>query len=169
MNSVQVLFHQAYVNIFGGTSGRQCSCIALYALVFSSLKVIHRWQQEDLNIVLFLEDELHESLNTQQYLRATDLPNNISVCNVQVQASHLHSNYGMFLNKEDSRNYLRESAGSILFIMGLRIAVILCGRDVVFLFDSHSRNREGKSHPNGYPVLLKFPYCNLCDIILFLK
>ena len=89
MNSVQVLFHQAYVNIFGGTSGRQCSCIALYALVFSSLKVIHRWQQEDLNIVLFLEDELHESLNTQQYLRATDLPNNISVCNVQVQASHL--------------------------------------------------------------------------------
>ena len=164
LNSIQASFHQGYVNIFGATSGSQYSCIALYAIVFSSFKDILRWQQEDLNLPLFLGDELHKSLNTQQYLSATDLPTNISVCNVQVQASHLHNNYGMLLNNEDSQNYLthclsihsRESTGSILSITGLCIAVIPCGRDTVFLFDSHSRNREGRPDPNGYFVLLKF-------------
>ena len=88
-NSIQGSFHQGYVNIFGATSGGQCSCMALYAIVLPSLKVIHSWQQEGLDLVLFLGDELYKSLNTQQYLCATDLQNNISVCNVQVQASHL--------------------------------------------------------------------------------
>ena len=64
LNSIQASFHHGYVNIFGATSGRQCSCITLYAIVFSSLKVIHRWQQEDLDLVLFLGDELYKSLNT---------------------------------------------------------------------------------------------------------
>ena len=84
LNSIQASFHQGYVNIFGATRGGQCSCIALYAIVFSSLKVIHRWQQEDLDLVLFLGDELYKSLNTQQYLSGADLPTNISVCIAQI-------------------------------------------------------------------------------------
>ena len=72
--------------------------------------------------------------------------------------------YGMLLNNENSRNYLthclsshsRESTGSILFITWLCITVIPCGRDTVFLYDSHSRNREGRPDPSGYSVLLKF-------------
>ena len=71
----------------------------------------------------------------------------------------------MLLNNEDSRNYLthclsshsRESTGSILFITVLCVAVIPCGRYTVFLFDSYSRNRQGRSDPNGYSLLLKFP------------
>ena len=92
--------------------------------VFSYLEVIHHWQQEDLDLVLFLDDELYKSLNTQQYLCATDLPNNISVCNVQVQASHLQNNYGMLLNNEDLQSYL------------------------TYCFSSHSRERTGFVH-NG--------------------
>ena len=133
--------------------------------MLSSLKVIHCWQQEDLDLVNFHGDESYKSLNTQQYLCATDLPNNISVCSAPVQAIHLHNNYGLLLNNEDSRNNLthclsshsRESTGSILSITGLGIPVLPCGRDSVFLFDSHSRTREGRPDPNGYPVLLKFP------------
>ena len=135
------------------------------AIVFSSLPVIHRWQQNNLHLVLFLGDELYKSLNTQQYLCAADLPINLSVCNLQVQASHLHNNYGMLLNNKDSRNYLthclsshsRERTGSILFITGFGIDVMPCGRDTVFLFGSHSRNREARTDPNGYSVSLKFP------------
>ena len=78
LNSIQALFHQGYVNIFGATSA------ALYKIVFLYLKGIHHWWQEDLNLVLFLEDELYESLKTHQYLSATDLLTNIAVCNVQV-------------------------------------------------------------------------------------
>ena len=71
----------------------------------------------------------------------------------------------MLVNNEDSLNYLthclfihpRESDGSILFRAGLCIAVIPCGRDTVFLFDSHSHNREGRPDHNRYSVLLKFP------------
>ena len=140
-------------------------CIALYAIVFSYLIVIYRWQQEDLDIVLFLGDESNKSFNIQQYLSATDLRTNILVCNTQVQASHLHNNYGMLLNNKDSRIYLthclsshsRESTRSILFITGLCISVILRGRETVFIFDSHGHNREGRPDPNGYSVLLKFP------------
>ena len=83
LNSIQASFHQGYVHNSCATSGGQCSCIVWYAIVFSSLTVIHRWQQEDLDLVLFLGDELHKSLNAHQYLNASDLPHNISVCNVQ--------------------------------------------------------------------------------------
>ena len=139
-------------------------CIALYAIVFSYLIVIHRWQQEDLDLVLFLGDELNKSFNTQQYLSTTDLRTNILVCNTQVQASHFHNNYGMLLNNKDLRNYLthclsshsRESTRSILFITGLCIAVIPRGRETVFIFDSHGRNWEGRPDLNGYSVLIKF-------------
>ena len=64
LNSIQASFHQGYVNIFGSTSGREWSCKALYALALSSLKVIHRWKQEDLYLVFFLEDKLYKGLNT---------------------------------------------------------------------------------------------------------
>ena len=87
------------------------------------------------------------------------------MCNVQVQASHLHNNYAMLRNNKDSRNYLthclsshsRESTGSILFITRMCIAVVPCGRDTVSLFESYNRKREGRPDPNGYSVLLKFP------------
>ena len=87
-----ILSSQGYVN-------KQCLCIALYAIVFSSLIVIHRWQQEDLDLVLFLGDELYKRFNTQKYLSATDLPTNILLCNAQVQTSHLHNNNFQFNNR----------------------------------------------------------------------
>ena len=54
-------------------------------------------------------------------------------------------------------SHSRESNGSILFITGLCVAFIHCGRDTAFLFDSHSRNSEVRLDPNGYSVSLKFP------------
>ena len=76
----------------------------MYSIVCNSLLILESYSllaARSLDLVLFLGDELYKSLNTQQYLSATDLPNNISVCNVQVQVSHLHNNYGMLLNNED--------------------------------------------------------------------
>ena len=54
-------------------------------------------------------------------------------------------------------SHSRESNCSILFITGLCVAFIHCGRDTAFLFDSHSRNSEARLDPNGYSVSLKFP------------
>ena len=54
-------------------------------------------------------------------------------------------------------SHSRESICSILFITGLCVAFIHCGRDTAFLFDSHSRNSEVRLDPNGYSVSLKFP------------
>ena len=76
----------------------------VYSIVCNSLLIFESYSllaARSLDLVLFLGDELYKSLNTQQYLSATDLPTNISVCNVQVQVSHLHNNYGMLLNNED--------------------------------------------------------------------
>ena len=54
---------------------------------------------------------------------------------VMYSPSHLHNNYGMLLNNEDSLNYLtncllsshsKESAGSVLLITGICIAFVPC-------------------------------------------
>ena len=37
LSSIQASFRQGYVNIFGATSGRQCSCIGLCAIVFGQV------------------------------------------------------------------------------------------------------------------------------------
>ena len=70
---------------------------ALSVIVFSSLKNIYRWQEEDLDIALFLRDELYKSSNTQQYFSATASLNIVSVYNIQVQTSHIRNNYGKLL------------------------------------------------------------------------
>ena len=54
-------------------------------------------------------------------------------------------------------SHSRESNCSILFITDLCVAVIHCGRDSAFLFDSHNRNSEVRLDPNGYSVSLRFP------------
>ena len=124
-------------------------CAALYVIVFSSLKAIYCWQEENLDIVFFLRDELYKSSNTQQCFRATVSLNIISVCNMQVQTSHLRNKYGMLLKNEGSENYLTHCLSchsregiSILFTEYC-IAAILCDRNTVFLFDSYSPNRLG--------------------------
>ena len=57
---VQGSFNQGNA-MFGETAGIQCASMALFALSYSTLKQVNRWDQFDLNIILINDDALYRS------------------------------------------------------------------------------------------------------------
>ena len=55
--------------IFGETAGIQCACIALYAVSYSTLKEVNRWDQFDLHIILINGNTLYKTSHRQLLLR----------------------------------------------------------------------------------------------------
>ena len=58
---VQGSFNQGNV-AFGETAGIQCVCLALFAIIYSTMKEISRWFQSDFDIVLVNGDALSKTL-----------------------------------------------------------------------------------------------------------
>ena len=167
LSAIQATYHQGHVALFGETSGRQCSCNALFSINFSYLKAVCRWEKRDLDLILYYGDKLYKSLHTSLYLEAADLPQNFAVFgNVSAQVHLVHNNFGiLYSSNQDSRDnlvncftsHIEMSQGCILFITGLCIAVIPSSSiESIFVFDSHSRNNAGVHDPNGFAILMKF-------------
>ena len=178
LSRIQASYHQGYVALFGETSGRQCSCIALFSISFSYLKTVCRWEKRDLDMNLYFGDKLYKTLHTSLFLGAEDLPQNFVVFdNVLAQVNLVHNNFGMLYSaNHESRNnlvncftsHMEMSQGSILFISGLCIAIIPTRSfESIFVFDSHSRNNAGTHDPNGFAILMKFhTFENVADYIV---
>ena len=60
--------------MFGETAGIQCACMTLFAISYSTLKDVNRWDQFDLDIILINGDALYKSLRRQTLLRVENLP-----------------------------------------------------------------------------------------------
>ena len=146
LSRIQASYHQGYEALFGETSGRQCSCIALFSIRFSYLKTACRWEKRNLDLNLYFEDKLYKTLHTSLFLWAEDLPQNFVVFdNVLAQVNLVHNNFGMLYSaNHESRNnlvncftsHMEMSQGSILFISGLRIAIIPTRSfESIFVFD----------------------------------
>ena len=45
VNSIQGSFHQGNVEKFGDTAGRQCTCMALFAITYASFKRLGIWKK----------------------------------------------------------------------------------------------------------------------------
>ena len=73
---VQRSFNQGNV-VLGETAGIQCVCMALFAISYSTVKDISRWDQSDFDIVLVSGDALYKTLGRRTLLTAEDLPRNI--------------------------------------------------------------------------------------------
>ena len=69
---VQGSFNQGNA-MFGETAGIQCACMALFAISYSTLKEINRWDQFDLDIILIYGDTLYKSLRRQTLSTVEDL------------------------------------------------------------------------------------------------
>ena len=62
--------------MFGATAGIQCSCNALYAICWTTIKQIGYWNMCDLDYILINKgDELFKQLNLMRYLDVDGLPN----------------------------------------------------------------------------------------------
>ena len=164
LKSILGSFHQGCLEKFGESSGKQCSCMALYAIVYSSVKSVSRWITNDIDFILMKGDQLYKNQNTDNYLLASELPTHVFVgkCKMNISQGEiphigiLHS--GSQVHSQLTSNISISSTdwnGSIFFIKGYCFAIIPTETHV-YIFDSHSRDALGQQCANGYSVLLKF-------------
>ena len=77
----------------------QCTCNSLFALCWSQVKTVPRWNESDLNHLLTEGDLLHKSLNVVYMFTADDLPKSIVMCNIDFselksEITHLRNCFG---------------------------------------------------------------------------
>ena len=93
---VQGSFNQENA-MFGETASIQCACIALFAISYSTLKKVNRWDQVDLDIILINGDALHKTLRRQTLLTIEDLPRDFKMDEETVFAQFRENKYGIFI------------------------------------------------------------------------
>ena len=153
-------FHQADER-FGSTAGRQCTCCALFSATLSVVKNPAYWDFDDINYVVENGDFLYKMLNRDGYLMFSELPKEIKIGdftfsiefldNPKSELINCHSLPGSIIEK--SMNPLAD--GFLLQIDGKCVSVTW-NKTHFFLFDSHSRNDQGITSPEGTATLMKF-------------
>ena len=161
---VQGSFNQGNA-MFVETADIQCACIALFAISYSTLKGVNRWDQFDLDIILINGDALYKSLRRQTLLTVEDLPRDLKMDEETVFAKHRESKYGIFnwdlqevhatLLENLDQNPESQSTESIVFIQRMCFAIIPFSSHN-YIFDSHSRDNIGQASENYSSVLLTF-------------
>ena len=71
---IQGSFHQGNPR-FGRTARVQCACNSLFALCWSQVETVSRWNKELLNV--------YKLLNVVDMLTADDLPRSVVMCNIE--------------------------------------------------------------------------------------
>ena len=92
---VQGSFNQGNA-MFGETAGIQCACMALFAISYSTLKEVNRWDQFDLDIILINGDALYKSLRRQTLLTVEDLPRDFKMGEETAFAQFRENKKGIF-------------------------------------------------------------------------
>ena len=80
----------------GETAGIRCACMALFAISYSTIKEISRWEQSDLDIGLVNGDTLYKTLGRRTLLTAENLPRNFELGEETVFLQFRENKYGIF-------------------------------------------------------------------------
>ena len=142
---------------FGETAGIQYACNALLPVCWAKVRKVSRWYTVDLDHVLDLGDNLFRHLGFNRCLDASDLPNQIvlEVFNCSITKLNLHDGEATIGSKRFLLNPFQNRKSVLLFMNGTVTAIIELSQ-AFYLFDSHSRNRQGLADRGGSSVLLKF-------------
>ena len=157
---VQGSFHQGATK-FGESAGSQCTCCALFSVVFNQLiKSSGRWDSFDLDYIVSNGDKVYKDLGKSGYLMFDDLPQFMLLYDNRVDIDFLHNQSGILTSKNNLPGFLFDNmpvdaSGLLLILKGICISVIVQQRHY-FIFDSHSRNELGLPCPDGYSVSIKF-------------
>ena len=81
---------------FGETAGIRCPCMALFAISYSTLNEVNRWDQFDLDIILICGDSLYKSSLRQILLTVEGLPRDFKMSEETVFAQFRENKYGIF-------------------------------------------------------------------------
>ena len=170
LSSVQGSFNQGNILKFGLGAGTQCACNSLYAICWSIIKKVSRWQTNDLDHILTEGDRVYKCITTENYalLCADDLPDviqqgdGIFIINklrLETGEATLVNNFPFLSSLFNSCN--NKGDGFLFFIRNVTLAIIPIYDThsryyYYYLFDSHSRDERGLVVEDGQSVLLKF-------------
>ena len=163
LSSVSGSFHQGCVEMFGPNSGKQCSCIALYSIAYSTLKSLCRWSSNDLDIIVVNGNQVFKKVNIDNHLMVSELPLELYIgkCKINVSYSDfpnvgvLKTDVSMLPDLIHNLTLCPSWNGSLFFIKGFCFS-IMTENDYFYIFDSHSRDSVGLPCSEGASVLLKF-------------
>ena len=153
---------------FGCTAGRQCACITLFSITWSAIRRVGLWNTSDLDFILNEGDKLYKGLNIGTFISAEELPHTIDIENNVVYVEKLEFQQGTIMKHTENflsgsyHSNINNGNGFLLFIDGFTLAIIW-NKANFFLFDSHSRNKDGQISENGTSVLLKFKSMNAVE------
>ena len=119
-------------------------CLQCLVSCMSRVCKVSRWHTIDLDHVLDLGDNLFKHLGFNRYLDASDQPNQIVLegFNCSITKLNLHEEEATIGSKRFLLNPFQNRQSALLFMNGTVTAIIELSR-AFYLFDSHSRNRQG--------------------------
>jgi hypothetical protein len=156
--------------IFGETAGQQCLAMCLCALIYNKRQGIS--SSQDLIQIMNIGNELYSNLShlaRQSFLMFTELPSYLTVFETDYLLTYSESHSGRVTGECHIEGYqycvpflrafellLTESyTAFILTVDSNAVCIYLSNDGKVKIFDSHSRDKYGKSHPLGMCVLLE--------------
>ena len=78
LHFVQGSFYQGNVLLFPTTVRRQCSYMAMFAIVYSVFKHVNLWDSKVLDDILFQGEHIYKDLKTNIFLNAHEIPRQVN-------------------------------------------------------------------------------------------
>ena len=167
--TIQGNFNQAD-EMFGISAGKQCAANTVFSVCWTKVRNVTIWKNYDLDYILHKGDRVFKETGINRSLYINELPKLIVIENSNFDISivsimdgfpdTLSDGDGSRVNIDsflDEDLFFSENVtGAIIFIDGYCVS-ILKEREhkKAYLFDSHSRDAEGKISGNGKSLLMK--------------
>ena len=165
--SVLGSFHQAHAK-FGNSAGIQCSCNSLYAICFSIIKRVSLWKSLDIDYILENGDKIFKSIGIPRSLFMNELPRSIAIENTNIDVELLSNSFGFFCENNIFSNHSKtENGNGLIFTTSGYSFALIWNKTSVFLFDSHSRDKNGSFISDGTAVVLSFS--SLQNVELYIR
>ena len=182
ITTVQGSFHQGDPKQFQGKSvGKQCVTNSIMAIIYSNMLPMKYWEQKHLDEILRIGDRLYQRINcSHAYLLVSDIPNIITEFGEQYSITRNSELFGPIKNTlpagigqeldQSIRSMIKEnmSTTGVLCIgqtpdaslhsrlQGGSACSLVVAKNNFYIFDSHSRDRNGKVAESGTSILLHF-------------
>ena len=176
-------FHQG-AEIFSEVSrGKQCVANSLIALCLLSTKT-SVCSSSDIDTILMLGDEMYRyiiqnSKSSYEYLELCDIPKYFKINEKSFSVALIGDGYhGLYHFAEESpsnaimcldkalENCFQLSNTTLIIMDCFSLALLKISNNAYALFDSHSRDNDGKQCPDGFSVVIYFP--SLTSLIKYL-
>ena len=180
--TIRAPYSQGNQVIFGETAGQQCLAMCLCALICNKKQNI--CSPQDLVNIMNIGNELYSNLSClarQSYLLFTELPSQLTVFDTDYIFEYSESYSGNIIGDCSIEGYqycvpfhrsfellLAENYSAFILTIDSNAVCIFSTNDGKYkIFDSHSRDIYGRSHPQGTCVLLEAP--NINNVILYFQ